>query len=76
MKTLNSIQVLIFSKLLTLGLGWQTQIKLIEITDNVYVVRADIKKARAIRWIDHVECKNEFTGNKTVPIPEIKNSAK
>lgn len=42
----------------------QVGIYQIEITDNL----------NEVRWIDHQECKNEFTGNKIVPILEIKNS--
>ena len=51
----------------------QAGIYKVEVEDNVYEVRSDIKKARAIRGIDHVECRNEISGNKTVVIPEIQN---
>ena len=44
-------------------------IYVIESSPNVYEARADVKKARAVRGIEHQKCHNLFIGNKTVEIP-------
>ena len=51
----------------------QAEIYKSEISNGVYVARADITKTRSVR-INHVKCKNEFISRKTVPIPSSKNS--
>ena len=51
----------------------QAGIYKVEISNGVYVARADITKARAVRGVDRVKCENEFIGCKTVPIPGATN---
>lgn len=36
--------------------------------DGSDVVRADVRKARAVRGIEHIPCQNEYSGNKTVKV--------
>lgn len=36
--------------------------------EGLDVVRADVRKARAVRGIEHIPCQNEYSGNKTVKV--------
>lgn len=41
---------------------------------EVYAARADIKKARDVRGMEHEECFNEYIGSKTISIPGFHNN--